>query len=171
MTVSIRPATVDDMAAVNALYNALVASTTVAWTDEPEPLERRIAWFHEQQTNGFACFVAESDGTVIGYGSYGSFRGDGRWPGYRFTVEHSIHVDEHHWGLGAGRALMARLIETARADGFHVIVGAVDADNVASIAFHERMGFVEVARMPEVGRKFDRWLDLVLLQLRLDEPG
>jgi L-amino acid N-acyltransferase len=106
-----------------------------------------------------------------GFTSYGSFRGDGRRPGYRFTVEHTIHVAETHWGAGVGRALLEALIERARNTGHHVLVGGIDADNAASLRFHERLGFAEVARMPQVGRKFDRWLDLVLVQLILnDEP-
>jgi phosphinothricin acetyltransferase len=91
-----------------------------------------------------------------------------KWPGYRFTVEHTVHVREDHWGSGAGRALMEELVERARAAGKHVMVGALDGANEASLRFHARLGFVEVARMPEVGRKFGRWLDLVLVQRILD---
>ncbi|MCB0981090.1 MAG: N-acetyltransferase family protein [Ilumatobacteraceae bacterium] len=160
----IRDATADDMAAVCALYNALVATTTVAWTEEPEPLHVREAWFAEQQRDGHPVLVADVDREVVGFASYGSFRGEGKWPGYRLTVEHTIHVGEGHWGGGIGRALMDMLVSRARANGLHVMVGAVDGANDASLRFHERLGFTEVARMPEVGIKFGRWLDLVLVQ-------
>lgn len=160
----IRPADQTDLPAILDLYNALIDSTTVAWTDKPDTLPQRQRWLADQEAAGFAVLVAEIDGAVAGFASYGSFRGEGKWPGYRHTVEHSIHVDEPYWGKGIGRALIDGLIDHARENQIHVMVGAVDADNVESIRFHERLGFVEVARMPEVGRKFDRWLDLVLLQ-------
>ena len=85
-------------------------------------------------------------------------------------MELSIHVREDHWGKGVGRALMDVLVARARAAGVHVLVAAIDSENEASIRFHERQGFVEVARMPEIGLKFGRWLDLVLLQRILDSP-
>jgi L-amino acid N-acyltransferase len=164
-----RDATLGDMAAVCDLYNALIPSTTTAWTDSLESLDDRLAWFADQQRRGHPVLVAEDDTTVIGFTSYGSFRGDGKWPGYRFSVEHTIHVRESHWGGGVGRLLLETLIERAQAEGRHVMIGAVDGDNAASIRFHDRLGFTEVARMPQVGRKFDRWLDLVLMQRILDD--
>ena len=108
-------------------------------------------------------------GEAVGFAAYGSFRGAGRWPGYRLTVEHTIHVREDHWGSGTGRLLLEALVDRARAAGLHVMVGAVDGANDASLRFHERLGFTEVARMPEVGVKFGQWLDLVLVQRILDE--
>jgi L-amino acid N-acyltransferase len=84
-------------------------------------------------------------------------------------MELTIHVDGEHHGRGVGRALIDALIERARDAGVHVLVAGVDGEHDASIAFHQRLGFVEVARMPEVGRKFDRWLDLVLMQRVIDD--
>jgi len=160
----IRDAAMADMPAVRSLLakQADVAATEADGT--PETLRQRQAWFRAQVRGGYPVVVAELDGVVVGFASYGSFRGEGRWPGYRATVEHTIHVDEARWGRGIGRALLESLIEIARSHDVHVMVAAVDGDNAESIAFHERLGFVVVARMPEVGRKFDRWLDLVLLQ-------
>jgi phosphinothricin acetyltransferase len=169
--VTIRDAVVADMPALRAIYNDLVPTTTVAWTEVPETLRQRQAWFRRQQRDGFPVLVAALDGgagEVIGFAAYGSFRGAGRWPGYRLTVEHTIHVREDHWGGGTGRRLLEALVERARAAGLHVMVGAVDGANDASLRFHERLGFTEVARMPEVGTKFGRWLDLVLVQRVLD---
>jgi L-amino acid N-acyltransferase YncA len=108
--------------------------------------------------------VAEAGGTVVGFAAYGSFRGSGKWPGYRHTVEHTIHVHKDYWGRGIGRSLLNALIERARSNDVHVMVAAVDGANQDSISFHERLGFTTVARMPEVGRKFDQWLELVLMQ-------
>jgi phosphinothricin acetyltransferase len=166
----IRDAVRADMAAVCDIYNALIPTTTVAWSEELQPLETRQAWFDEQQSLGNPVLVAEIGEQVAGFCSYGSFRGAGKWPGYRFTVEHTVHVASTHWNAGAGQALMGALIDRARGEGLHVMVGAVDGDNDGSIRFHERLGFVEVARMPEVGHKFGRWLTLVLMQLTLGEP-
>jgi L-amino acid N-acyltransferase len=161
--VEIRDATGTDADAISVLYNALIATTTVAWTDEPETVEQRRAWLDDQARRGDPVLVADV-GEVVGYVSYGPFRDSVRWPGYRFTVEHSIHVRRDHWGGGVGRTLMTELVARATAAGKHVMVGGIDGANEAAIRFHERLGFVPVARMPQVGRKFDRWLDLVLVQ-------
>jgi L-amino acid N-acyltransferase YncA len=82
-------------------------------------------------------------------------------------MEHSVYVRPSHQGRGIGRALLVAVIEAARADGVHALIGGLSADNEVSLALHRSLGFVEVGRLPEVGRKFDRWLDLVLLQLFL----
>ena len=160
----VRAAIPADIPAITDLYNVLIPTTTEAWTNDPDTIELRTAWFAAQARDDRPILVADVDGAVVGFTSYTSFRGEGRWPGYRHTVEHTIHVAESAWGRGVGRALLEALMDEAVRRDIHVMVGAVDADNVESIRFHERLGFVETARMPEVGRKFDRWLDLVLLQ-------
>jgi len=162
--VIVRAAQRTDVAAINALYNALIPSTTTAWTETLETEAERLEWFEHQQALGFPVLVAEVDGHVAGFTAYEHFRGAGKWPGYRFTVEHSVHVAETNWGTGVGRVLIERLVDHARAAGVHVMVAAIDGDNTGSIEFHRRLGFVEVARMPETGTKFGRWLDLVLMQ-------
>lgn len=166
--VSIRDATADDAAPIAALYNATIPTTTNAWTEELQSVEDRAAWIEHQAADGFPVLVAEADGNVVGFATYEHFRGAGKWPGYRFTVEHSIHIAESTWRRGVGRALMEALLARARAAGLHVMVGAIDSGNERSIAFHERLDFVEVARMPEIGFKFGQWLDLVLVQRILD---
>ena len=103
--------------------------------------------------------------------SFGDFRDSMHWPGYRFTAELSIHVRGDRRGGGIGAALMAALVERARGAGIHVLVAGIDADNAGSIRFHQRLGFVEVARMPETGYKFGRRLDLVLMQRILGEAA
>lgn len=162
--VIVRDAVEGDMHALTDLYNAGVLTTTGAWTESLQTLRERRTWFRRQQRFGYPVLVAEVAGTVVGFTAYASFRGSGKWPGYRHTVEHTIHVHEDYWGRGLGRSLLEALIERARAHGVHVMVAAVDGANTESIAFHSRLGFTTVARMPEVGRKFDRWLDLVLMQ-------
>jgi phosphinothricin acetyltransferase len=122
----------------------------------------------KQEQMGNPVLVAEIDRTVVGFASYGDFRDSRRWPGYRFTVEHTIHVAGERQGAGIGRALLDALMSRAISNGKHVMIGAIDAENTGSITFHQKMGFVEVARMPELGFKFDRWLDLVLMERRFD---
>jgi L-amino acid N-acyltransferase len=165
----VREAAIEDMAAIADIVNATTLTTTAAWTETLETVDLRLAWFASQAEAGYPILVADDGGVVVGFASYGDFRDSKKWPGYRFTVEHSIHVRESHWGAGVGRSLLEALIDCARRQGKHVIIAAVDGANEASVRFHARLGFVEVARMPETGFKFGRWLDLVLMQRLLTD--
>jgi L-amino acid N-acyltransferase len=160
----IRDATPSDLPAIRDIYNALILTTTIAWSEKPQTLRQRQTWFRNQQRSGHPVLVAEHDDQVIGFCSYGSFRGAGKWTGYRFTVEHTIHVARPHWGSGVARDLLGALIDRATDSGMHVMVAAIDGDNASSIRFHDKLGFTTVAKMPEVGWKFGRRLDLVLMQ-------
>lgn len=156
-----------DLPQIVELVNALLPTTTIEWTDTPHTLEGRRAWLAGHRQAGEPVLVADVDGEVAGFACYGDFRDSRKWPGYRFVVEHTVHVRESHWQTGVGRALIEGLVERAAEAGKRVMVGAVDAENVGSIRFHERCGFVEVARMPEIGFKLGRWLTLVMLQRRI----
>jgi len=169
--VTVRDATPADLPGVTAIYNALLETTTHEWTETLHTLEEREQWLADQRASGRPALVAIDDGEVIGWATYGDFRDSQRWPGYRFTIEHSIHVREDQWGRGVGRSLMDALVERARSEGRHVMVAGIDSANTGSIRFHERLGFVEVARMPEIGEKFCRRLDLVLMQRLLAVPS
>jgi phosphinothricin acetyltransferase len=160
----IRPAREADLPAILAIYNDAVVNTTAIWNDDLVDLDNRKTWFEARSRQGFPVLVAEAEGAVLGYASYGDFR---PFQGYRFTVENSIYVAAAARGQGAGKALLAALIEHATAAGKHVMVAGITADNAVSIRLHERQGFTETARMPELGFKFGRWLDLVFLQRRL----
>jgi phosphinothricin acetyltransferase len=164
---AIRDATAADAASIAVLYNALIASTTVAWTESTESVEDRTAWLAGQADRGRPVLLATVDDDVVGFASYGDFRDSAKWPGYRFTVEHTVHVAEAHWGSGVGRALMEELIRRAADAGNHVMIGAIDSENAGSVRFHRRLGFQVVGRLPESGYKFGRWLDLVLMQRTL----
>ncbi len=161
----VRSATAADAVEVAALLNALLATTTIEWTVTPRTTDDVLEWLRVHEV----VLVAEDRGDVVGVAAFGWFRDVVKWPGYRFTVENTIHVRRDRWGAGVGEALMHALIDNARETGKHTMVAAVDSTNEASIRFHQRFGFVEVAHLPEVGAKFGRWLDLVLLQLGLDQ--
>ena len=165
----IRSASELDMAQICDLYNALIPTSTGAWTEHLQTVAERRAWFERQTQADFPTLVSEHNGDVTGFCAYADFRGSGKWPGYRYTVEHTIHVDRRWWGQGIGRALRTTLMEHAQSKGMHVMVAAIDSHNLESIRFHERLGFTSTARMPEVGTKFGRWLELVLMQRILDD--
>lgn len=165
---TIRAATEADLPTILDLSNARILIDSTTWTERLESLDRRRAWFAHKNEVGNPVLVAEAGGEVVGYATYGEFRDNARLEGYRFTAELTIHVAADRHGSGIGRRLMDALIDRARVDGLHTLVAAVDGDNVGSIRFHERLGFVETARMPQIGFKFGRWLDLVLLQRVVD---
>ena len=160
----IRDATEADLPAILAITNEAIANTTAVWNNTPATLAARTAWMHERQARGFPVLVAAEAAQVLGFASFGDFR---PFEGYLHTVEHSIYVAPEAQGRGVGRALLGELILRARRIGKHVIVAGIEAGNTASITLHERSGFVETGRLPEVGQKFGRWLDLVFMQLTL----
>ena len=162
--IHIRHAVDDDLPAIARLFNALIPTTTVAWRDHLADDDEMNDWFARQRTAGDPVLVADDHAGVVGFASWTQFRGGPRFPGYQYTVEHTIHVEQTRHRRGVGRQLMTALIDTAFQRNVHVMVAGIDAANTSSIDFHTSLGFTEVARMPQVGRKFDRWLDLVLMQ-------
>ena len=164
--ISIRDATRVDAAAILPIHNHAVLATTAVWNEGESDLAGREAWLAGRIAAGFPVLVAEVEGAVAGYASFGDFRA---WDGYRFTVEHSIYVDRAYHRRGVGRALLEALIARARAAGKHAMIAGIEAGNEGSLALHRSLGFYEVGRLPEVGAKFGRWLDLVFLQLTLDD--
>ncbi len=161
----IRSSTPSDAGEIAALLNALLATTTIEWTVTPRTADDMLEWLRDHDV----VLVAEEHGEVVGVAAFGWFRDVVKWPGYRFTVENTVHVRAGPMGLSVSvKPLMLALIERARESGKHTMIAAVDSTNEASIRLHQRLGFVEVAHLPEVGAKFGRWLDLVLLQLPLD---
>jgi len=161
----IRDATDEDLPQITAIYNEVIASTTAVFSDRAVGVEDRREWRRQRIAAGYPVLVAADASGVIGFASFGDFRA---WPGYRHTVEHSVHVRADCRGRGIGRALVAALLPRAAALSKHVMIAGVDASNEASIRMHEGLGFERVAHLREVARKFDRWLDLVFLQRRCD---
>src|SRR5436190_17154590 len=132
----VRPAVEADLPAITDIYNARLEITTDEWTETHHTLEERSAWLAHQRAAGHPVFVAVVDGDVVGWATYGDFRDSERWPGYRYTVEHSIHVAEAHWGRGIGRALVTAIAAAAAAAGKRVLVAGIDGNNERSITFH-----------------------------------
>ena len=160
----VRPATHADLPAITEIYNEAGVGTTASYDLEPVTVAQRRAWFDSLVERGCGVFVLD-DGHVMGYAAYGPFRDKA---GYAHTVEHSVYLRPECRGSGGGRALMEALLAHAKSRGMHVMVGVLDAGNDASLAFHRCLGFTETAVLPQVGRKFDRWLDFVFVTRRLD---
>ena len=127
MTVEVRDAVEADLPATLEIFNELIETTTIAWTERRQTLGERRAWFAEQQRRGFATLVAVEDGAVVGGASYGDFRDTLRWPGYRYTAELTIHVRGDRRRSGIGRLLMHELFARARRAGLHVLVAGIDS--------------------------------------------
>lgn len=157
---TIRPAQSRDLPAITEIFNEAVVGTTASYALDPVTVDDRRAWFERLTGADYPVLVLEDDGEVIGYASYGQFR---PLAGYAHTVEHSVYIRSGRRAAGGGRMLMLALLDYARGRGVHVMVGVVDGANEESLAFHRKLGFVESGRLPEVGRKFDRWLDVVFM--------
>jgi L-amino acid N-acyltransferase len=161
----VRDAAESDLTAILAIHNTAIAESTAIWDTEPADLANRSAWFHQHTDAGCPVLVSETDGRIAGYASYGPFRPKF---GYRHTMENSVYLADGFHGQGIATLLMTELLARARSAGVHVMVAGIEAGNTVSIALHKKLGFQTVGQMPEVGRKFNRWLDLTLMQLILD---
>ena len=153
-----------DLPGILAIYNEVIRNSTAIFTDIELTQERGAAWYDAKIAGGFPLVVARDASGITGFGSFGEFRA---WPGYRHSVEHSVHIRADCRGMGLGRMLVAELMGRASAMHKHVMIAGIDADNTASIKLHHRLGFIQVGHFHEVGFKFGRWLDLVFLQCRL----
>lgn len=164
--IAVVDATDADVAAITALFNHEIRTGVALWNTRERTEAEMTDWISARRVAGGVVVSARDvDGRWLGYGGYGQFRPH---DGYANSVEHSLYVAEPARGRGVGRALLRDLERRARAGGKHVMIGGADASNAASIALHLGAGFIETARMPDVGRKFDRWLTLVLMQKILD---
>jgi L-amino acid N-acyltransferase len=157
---TIEDARADDLPAITTILNHAAAYSTATWHEYPKSEAEMAEWFAARQKD-YVVLAARDGAELLGYASYGPFRAPS---GYRFTAEHSIYVRDDRRGRGIGKALLTALIARARAQSLHALIGGVDADNGLSIALHKAFGFEETGRLPEAGRKFDRWLTLVFLQ-------
>ncbi len=153
-----------DIPEVTEIYNEVLRTSTAIYRDVEVPLDERVLWWQSQQQKNYPLFIAEEDDEVLGFASYGDFRPS---PGYRFTVEGSIHLRPDARRSGTGTKLFEELIAHGRAAGKHVLIAGVDAENLPSRRFLEKMGAEQCAHLKEVGYKFGRYLDLLLYQFKL----
>jgi L-amino acid N-acyltransferase len=154
--------------AILAIFNDAIANSTALYDYASRSPATMEAWFAAKRSGGHPVIGIEAaDGRLQGFASWGPFR---PFPANKYTVEHSVYVERDHRGRGLGRALLERLLGVARSRPIHVMVGGIDATNAASIALHERLGFVHAGTVRHAGFKFGRWLDLALYQRLLDMP-
>jgi L-amino acid N-acyltransferase len=159
----LRLATVADAETLRAIYNREVLETTNTFDLEPRSLEEQQVWIAERE-GALGVVVAEVDGQVVGFASLSPYRPRAA---YRTTVENSVYVDQSARGSGVGRALMQELIDVATKRGFHTIVAHIVAGHEPSIGLHHACGFQVIGTEREVGRKFGKWLDVVVMQRML----
>jgi phosphinothricin acetyltransferase len=160
--VIIRDACAADAAAIAAIWNPVIRDTTITFNPVEKSPDDVAAMIAERQVaHGF--LLAEGD-SLLGFATYGQFRGGA---GYRHTGEHTIILAPQARGGGVGRALMNALCDHAKGQGMHSLFAGCSAENRGAVTFHTAVGFAQVAVLPQVGRKFDRWIDLILLQKML----
>ena len=160
----IRDATAADCGDMLTIYNEIVSTSTAIFSDTPRSPEQQEYWFEDRTANDLPVLVAVEASQIVGFGSYGQFR---TWPGYRNTVENSIYLAPTARKRGYGTALLSALIERATQAKLHTMIAGIDGENLGSMRLHEKLGFTRAAHLKEVGRKFDRWLDLMFYQRML----
>ena len=160
---TIRYATQADAPAINDILNHYVLNSTATFITEPVSLEERLKWLEDRPPTHPAV-VAEISRAVVGWGALGSFR---TRAAYAQTVELSVYIHPDYHRRGIGRALTHELLGRARTLGLHAVVGGCCSESTASIALLQSFGFSQVGHFPQVGRKFDRWLDVVFFELLL----
>jgi L-amino acid N-acyltransferase len=156
----LRSARLEDAGAIREIYNLEVTTSTVTFDLVPRSLEEQQAWL-TQRSGAHAVLVGVEDGELVGFGSLSPWRDR---PAYRTTVEDSVYVRREAHGRGVGRAVLAGLVDVAIAHGFHACMARIVGGHEASIALHRSCGFEIVGTEREVGRKFGRWLDVVLME-------
>lgn len=158
----LRVARAEDAGALKAIMAPVIAELTASFSSVERDDAGWVAMIGDRLARGRAFYVAEIDGEVVGYATYDQFRPGNN--GYRFTMEHSVYLNDNAQGHGLGQTLMLMVEQHAREAGHHSMIAAIDADNTGSIAFHKTLGYVEAGRIPQAGFKFDRWLDVLFLQ-------
>ncbi|MEM6438384.1 MAG: N-acetyltransferase family protein [Pseudomonadota bacterium] len=156
--VAIRRMGPQDLGEVMDIWNAVIRDASVTFTDEEKTEASLTAWLEAGEPR---LVAAEGPGAVLGFAAAAPFRPG---PGYRFTWEHSVHVAASGRGRGVGRALMDALAAELRARGGRAMIACISAENPRAEAFHRRLGFDEVGRIPEAGFKFGRWMDLLVMR-------
>jgi L-amino acid N-acyltransferase YncA len=161
--ITIRDAKEADVPAINEIYNWYILNSVATFDIEPQSLEEKLRWFRETK-NPHCVFVADEGGEVVGFSCLRPFRPKAA---YSLTAENSVYVDHEKLGRGIGKLLMDRLVVEGKANGFHSIIAGIALPNEASVRLHETAGFTPVGVEREVGYKFERWVDVLWMQLML----
>lgn len=164
MKINIRTYQTEDTQSILDIVNHAILHSTALYDYSIRSYEQQQSILDEKIKKKFPVIIAEIEGKVVGFGMYSEFRFR---EAYQYTVEHSVYVDEKFHGNGIGKLLLAKLIELAKAQKMHTMIGVIDSENQDSITFHEKFGFKTVGVIKESGYKFDRWLNSVFVQLYL----
>lgn len=165
MEIRIRPYRKEDAQTIVAIINYNILHSTALYDYHPRTLALQEAIFEDKLKKGFPVIVAVINEKVVGFGYYSEFRFR---EAYRFTVEHSVYVDNDYHGKGIGKIIMENLIDLAKKQHLHTMIAVIDSENQGSVTFHEQFGFKTVAVLKETGFKFDRWLHSQIMQLMLE---
>ena len=164
MEIKIRDYQIQDCKAIIEIINDAILNSTALYDYNIRTLNTQEAIFEEKLQKGFPVIVAESNNEVVGFGYYSEFRFR---EAYKFTVEHSVYANKNAIGKGIGKLLLNELIERAKKQNLHTMIGVIDSENTNSIDFHKKFGFEEVGFIKESGFKFNRWLHSVIVQKML----
>jgi L-amino acid N-acyltransferase YncA len=162
----IRLATPKDYPALVDIINDVILNTNAIYREEPHTLETRMPYFKEKEDKNIPIYVYELDHKVVGFITYGPFRDN---PGYRYTIEHSLHIDKQYRGQGIGKKLLKALISDLMGSEFRLIVGVIDVQNRASRKLHESIGFKLSGQIENVAIKHSEWLDVCFYTYDLKE--
>ena len=165
MKITLRPYKIEDTQAILDIINFNILHSTALYDYTIRSFEQQKNILEEKIRKGFPVLVAELDGIAVGFGMYSEFRFR---EAYKFTVEHSVYINENHHGKGIGKLLLQELIQLAKNQNLHTMIAVIDAENQSSVEFHEKFGFKTVGIIRESGYKFDRWLHSVFMQLIIE---
>jgi phosphinothricin acetyltransferase len=161
MNPSIQTYQSEDCPAILEIINDQILTGTALYDYKPRTLEQQLSIFDDKLQKGFPIIVAKVADEIVGFGYYSEFRFR---EAYKFTVEHSVYAKKNYIGKGIGHLLLTELIELAKKQNLHTMIGVIDSENESSIAFHEKFGFEKAGFIKESGYKFDRWLHSVFMQ-------
>ena len=164
MNPSIQTYQSEDCPAILEIINDQILTGTALYDYQPRTLAQQLAIFDDKLQKGFPIIVAKVADEIVGFGYYSEFRFR---EAYKFTVEHSVYAKKNYIGKGIGKLLLSELIELAKKQNLHTMIGVIDSENESSIAFHEKFGFEKAGFIKESGYKFDRWLHSVFMQKML----
>jgi phosphinothricin acetyltransferase len=165
MKISLRPYQTEDTQAILEIINYNILHSTALYDYNSRSFEQQKNILEDKINKNFPVIVAELNGEVVGFGMYSEFRFR---EAYKFTVEHSVYVNQNYHGKGIGKILLQELIRLAKEQNLHTMIAVIDAENQSSVEFHEKFGFKTVGIIKESGFKFDRWLHSVFMQLLLE---